>query len=115
MALEMLRAAGALVCLSVWFRAPVSLKPARAAFPVPGKAPAFTKMHWQLLRALCSPRHLQIDLFPCFQVEKISGLSNDPRVSAGRPGWWALYLRGEVWNEQEVTQSPMGEQTLCAW
>lgn len=110
----MLRAACSSVCLSVWFRVPVSLKQAWAACPLPGQAPAFTKMHWQLLRALCSPRHLQIDLFPCLQVEKISGLSNDPRVRPGRPGW-ALYLGGEVWNGQEVTQSPVGEQGLCAW
>lgn len=29
--------------------------------------------------------------------------------------WGALYLEEEVWSEEMMTQSPGGEQRLCAW
>lgn len=41
-------------------------------------------------------------------------MNNDPGVRTGSPGW-ALYLEEEMWNEEEVTQSSVGEQKLCVW
>lgn len=43
-------------------------KTVKGCLPCAQQALAFTKMNWQLLRALNSPRHLQIELFPHFQV-----------------------------------------------